>query len=149
MTIWALGLFFLSLFGSLLGELFFGELSGQDAQDVIQRLLLEVGLLEQLLTASTEHGLGRRVVVFLEAAEDPRVDLVAELIQVDVLLGVPVAEDLDAVARQQRGELEVGCILTDSQGHLVGAQVDLGLLALLIEGDGGGTCRAEGALDEE
>ena len=60
MTIWALGLFFLYLFGGLLGELFFGELSSQDAQDVIQRLLLEVGLLEQLLTASTEHGLSRR-----------------------------------------------------------------------------------------
>ena len=69
MTIWALGLFFLSLFGGLLGELFFGELSSQDAQDVIQRLLLEVGLLEQLLTASTEHAQRLKMADFPEGAE--------------------------------------------------------------------------------
>ena len=127
------------------------ELSAQDAEHLIHGVLLQVGLLDEHLTWCVEHALGGIESDILDGFHHPLLNLVLELVEVDVLsvgsVVVELTEDVDGIAGEHAGELDVETVLTDGQRHLLRLQIDVGFLVLLVELDRGDAGWAECALD--
>ena len=116
---------------------------------------LEVSLLYQHLTRSVEHLTCCLQADTLDGIDDPLVDLIVELVEVDVIhliLLITVAhhtEHIDGVLCQHRGELDVHTVTADGETHLVGLQVYTCLMVLLIELDVRDLCWAQCTLYEQ
>ena len=85
---------------------------------MVNGLFLEVGLLDEQLTRSVEHLLSGVVTQSLDGIDNPLVDLVAELVEVDILIGLTLVnhtEYVDGVLCQHRSQLDVHTTLTNSQ----------------------------------
>ena len=111
---------------------------------MVNSLFLQVGLLDQHLTRSVENLLSGIESDSLDRVDNPLVDLVGKLIQIDILVGLTLikyAEDVDGIFSQHRGQLDVQTTLTDSQRDFLGLQVDLGLVLLRIQRDAGNLSR--------
>ena len=128
------------------------ELCTQDFQQMIHRLLFEVGLLNKHLAWSLEHGLCGVETDGFDGIDDPLVDFVGELVQVDVFLVFSLShftEYVDGITSQHRSQLDVQSTASDGQAHLLGLEEHLCLAVLIIDGDarhfGGTQC----TLDEE
>ncbi len=112
------------------------ELSLEDGEHILDGLLLEVGALDELVITEVEDRLGGVATDALEDIDDPRLDLVREVLKADILLSLRLlAEDVDIVASELDGELDVATALTDGHGNLLGVEVDLSLAAIVIDND--------------
>ena len=99
---------------------------------------------------SVEHCLGGCTTYGFQCIDNPLVNLIVEAVQVNVvLLVVEVTVNVDGVAGELRGELDVQSATANGKRHLVGAKEHLGMLGLLVDADGGDLGRAQGALDEQ
>ena len=119
---------------------------------MVYGLLFQVSLLNQHLSGSVNHLLGSIQTDGLDRVDNPLVNLIAELVQIDVFISLVVADDaeyVDGVLSQHRGQLDVQTALTDSQAHLLGLQIDLCLVLLGVQRDAGHLGGRQGTLDEE
>ena len=83
------------------------KLLAQNLKDVLDRLVLEVSLLQHL-GRGVEHSLGSSETEFLERFYHPSLDFIAELIEIDILLPfLNVAIDIDGVSGQHRGQTDI------------------------------------------
>ena len=119
---------------------------------MVDSLFLEVSLLDEQFARSVEHLLSSVVTQSLDGIDNPLVNLIAELIEVDILIGLTLVnhtEYVDSVLCQHRSQFDVHTTLTDSQRNLLGLQVNLGLVVSLVECNAGNLCRREGTLDKQ
>ena len=63
------------------------ELGAKHSEHVIDSFLFEVGLLNKHLSRSVEHCLGGVESDALDGIDDPLVDFVGELVEIDILVG--------------------------------------------------------------
>ena len=127
------------------------ELCTQDFQQMIHRLLFEVGLLNKHLAWSLEHGLCGVETDGFYGIDDPLVDFVGELVQIDVFLVFSLShftEYVDGITSQHRSQLDVQSTASDGKAHLLGFEEHFGLVVLFIDRDARNLCRAERALDD-
>ena len=115
----------------------FLKLCPEYIKQVVNRIFLEVGTVNQVLTRSAQYRFGGGETHILECLDYPLVNLVLELIQVDVFLafGLNVTVNVDAVTREDASQLDVQATLTDSQRHFLGTQEHLGMLVLIVQTD--------------
>ena len=127
------------------------KLGREDTQQVVHRLLFQIGTLHDLFGGEGKHGFGGVATDLLEGFDHPRLHLVSELVEIDILLvgRIDVAEDVDGVVRKHTGQLDVESVLTDGQRNLFRAQEDFRLMLLFVDADGGDFGRAECALNIE
>src|SRR5690606_3809883 len=128
-----------------------GELGLHEEDDLLRRLLGQLGAPGELVGRELEDGLGRVAADVLEAGEDLGRDGVGELVDVDVLLvGADVAVDVELVAGELGGEADVLAAAADGHRDLVGRDGDAGAgrRELVVQFDGDGLGRRQRALDE-
>src|SRR5690606_28704524 len=128
-----------------------GELGLHEEDDLLRRLLVELGAARQLVGRELEDGLGRVAADVLEALDDLGGDGVGELLDVDVLLvGADVPVDVELVAGELRGEADVLAAAADGHRDLVGGDGDAGArgVQLVVDLDGDGLGRRQRPLDE-
>ena len=107
-------------------------------QQLVDSLFLEVGLFNQHLTWCIEHSLSSIQSDGLDGINNPLVDLVRELIQIDILIGltfIQYTEYVDSILGKHRSQLDVHTATTDSQRNLLRLQINLGLMVLGIDID--------------
>ena len=111
------------------------EFCAQYADNLVDGFLLEVGLLCQFLAVGAQYLACSGVALLLQDVDDPVLDVVAELIQADVVfvnLLVNLALYVDGVACEHAGQFDVGTALTDGQRDLVAVQEHLCSLLLFV-----------------
>ena len=119
---------------------------------MVNGLFFEISLLDEHFSRCIQHSLGRIKSDGLDGIDDPLVNLVRELIQIDILIGFALidhTEHVDGILCKHRSELDVHTSAADSEAHLLGLQVDFCLAVLLIEHDARDLGRAQCALDVE
>ena len=135
--------------------LLFGELLTQDAKHLINGLLLEVGILDEHFARSLEYGTGCAPAVLLELFDDPLVNLILEIVEVDIILqllflvALNLTIDIDDGIGEHGGQTDVQTALTNSQADLIRIEINLAVLALRIELDAVDLCGTEGAGNQQ
>ena len=105
---------------------------------MIHGLFFKVSLLNEHLTRSVEHRLGCVETDALDGVDNPLVDLVDKLVEVDVLflfVAVNLAEHVDGVLGEHRRQLDVQTSTADGQAHLLWLEEHLCLVVLLVDVD--------------
>ena len=128
------------------------KLGSEYLQHVVNGLFLEVGFLYEHVARSVEHSLGGVETNALDRVDDPLVDLVRELVEIDVLVYlalVELAEYVDSIFGKHAGKLDVHTAAADGQRHFFGTEINLCFLVLLVNVDARNLCRTERTLDEE
>ena len=105
---------------------------------MINGLLFEVGLLNQQVARCIEYLLGSIKTDALDSIDNPLVNLIRELIQVDILIGlilVYLTEYIDGIFCKHRSQFDVHTATADSQTNFLRLQVNLCFLVLIINID--------------
>ena len=127
----------------------------KDLEYFADGLFFEIGPFLDIGFAQGKDALRGVAADGLEAFDDPRIDLVAEVGEQHVFLIVVLilrqfAPDLDFAADEHTGELDVATALADTLLDLFGMHVNLDLVIRAVAHvDTGNLGRVEGALDQQ
>ena len=119
---------------------------------MVYGVVFEVGLFGDHVARSIQHFACGAEAHILHGVEHPLVHFVGELVEIDVVDGLfafDFAENVDGIAGEHRGELDILATFTDGEAHLVGIEEDVGLFEFFVDLNVVDVCRVEGALDEQ
>ncbi len=107
----------------------------QYIEHLVDGAFLKVGFVDYLLAWHVEDGFCRGAADAFEGVDNPAVDFVAEFIKINVVAVLCEAVNVDLVAGQHCGKLDVQTAFSDGKRHLFRKQHHLGALLFLVDAD--------------
>ena len=119
---------------------------------MVYGVVFEVGLFSDHISGGIQHFSCGAQPHVLHGVDDPLVYFVREFVEINVVDGLfafDFAEDVDGIAGEHGGELDILAAFTDGEAHLVGIEEDVGLFEFFVDLNVVDVCRIEGTLDEQ
>ena len=124
----------------------------KDSQNFVHGVFFQVCFFNEHFARCVQHIFCSLKSDVFDGVNDPLVDFVGKLVEIDVFNGfvlVEFAEDVNGVFRQHGSEFDVQTAFTDGEADFFGSQIDFSFLFFFVEIDAGDLCRIECSLDEE